>query len=66
MKKNQKFQWQIKIETRYKTMLVYCSKYRKNTEIKNPKVLRAKNWRIMLLTRCGVCISKKSKYIKEK
>ena len=43
----------------------YCLKCRKNTENKNPKVARTKNWRIMLLAKCAVCNSKKSKFIKE-
>ena len=41
-------------------MLSYCLKCRKNTESKNPKVVRTKNGRIMLLTKCVVCHSKKS------
>ena len=40
-------------------------KCRKNTESKNPKVVRAKNGRIVLLSKCAVCDSKKSKFIKE-
>ena len=43
----------------------YCLKCRKNTESKNPKVVRTKNGRIMLLSKCEVCDSKKSKFIKE-
>ena len=46
-------------------MLPYCLKYRKNTENKNPKVVKAKNRRIMLLSKCAVCDSKKSKFIKQ-
>ena len=43
-------------------MLSYSSKHRKNTESKNPKVVRIKNRRI----KCAVCEkSKKSKFIKE-
>ena len=38
--------------------------YRKNTESKNPKVARTKNRRIMILSNCVVCESKKSKFIK--
>ena len=33
--------------------------------IKNPKVPRTKNGRIMLLSKCEVCDSKKSKFIKQ-
>ena len=46
-------------------MLSYCLKCRKNTESKNSKVVRAKNGRIILLLKCGVCDCKKSKFIKE-
>ena len=46
-------------------MLPYCSKCRKNTENKNPKVVGTKNGRIMLLSKCAVCHSTKSKFIKE-
>ena len=44
-------------------MLSYCWKYRKNTESKNPKVVRTKNERITLLSKCVVCDSKKWKFI---
>ena len=37
----------------------------KNTENNNPKTVRAKNGRIMLLSKCEVCHSKKPKFIKE-
>ena len=40
-------------------------KCRTNTESKNPKVVRTKNGRIMLLSKCLVCNSKKSKFLKE-
>ena len=46
-------------------MLSYCLKCRKNTGSKNPKVVRTKNGRIMLLSKCAVCNSKKSKFIKK-
>ena len=36
-----------------------------NTESENPKVVRTKNERIMLLSRCAVCNSKKSRFLKE-
>ena len=39
-------------------MLPYCLKCRKNTQNKNPKV-------IILLSKCVVCDSKKSKFSKE-
>ena len=43
----------------------YYLKCRKNTESRNPKVARTKNERIMLLSKCKVCDTKKSKFIKE-
>ena len=45
--------------------MFYCLKCRQNTESKNPKVAKTKNGRIMLLSKCTVCDSKKSKFIKE-
>ena len=40
-------------------------KCRKNTESKTPEVVKTKNGWIMLLSKCAVCDSKKSKFIKE-
>ena len=45
-------------------MLLNCLKCRKNTESKHPKIVRTKNGRIMLLLKCAVWDSKKSKFIK--
>ena len=41
-------------------MLSYCLKCKKNTESKNPKVLKTNNSKIMLLSKCAICGSKKS------
>ena len=38
---------------------------KKNTESINSKVVRTKNGRIMLLSKCAVCNGKKSKFLKE-
>ena len=46
-------------------MLSYFLKCRKNTESKNPKVARTKNGRIMLLSKCAVCNSKKLKFLRD-
>ena len=46
-------------------MLMYCFKCRKNIKSKNSKVVRTKNGRIMPLSKCAVCDSKKFKFIKE-
>ena len=47
-------------------MLLYCLKRRKNTESKNQKVAKTKEGRIILLSNCAVCDSKKWKLIKER
>ena len=46
-------------------MLSYCLKCRKNTESKNPEVVKAKNGRIMLLSKCAVHNGKNSKFLEE-
>ena len=53
-----------RLQSIYKTML-YCFKCEKNTESKNSKVVTTKNERIMLTSKCAVCDSKKTKFIKE-
>ena len=45
-------------------MLLHHLKCRKNTESKNPKVVKTKNGKLMLLSKCGMCNSKKSRFIK--
>ena len=45
-------------------MLLYCLKFKKNTESKNPRFVETKNGRTMLLSKCAVCDSKISKFIK--
>ena len=46
-------------------MLSYCLKCRKNTESKNPKVVKTKSERMKLLSKCTVCDSKKLKFTSE-
>ena len=46
-------------------MLLYCLTCRKTIEKNPPKVIKTKNKKIMLLSKCAVCDSKKSKFIKE-
>ena len=46
-------------------MLPYYLKCRKNKESTNLKLARTKNGRIMLLSKCRVCDSTKSKFIKQ-
>ena len=45
-------------------MLSYCLKCRQKTESENPKFVRTKNGRIMLLPKHAVCDDKKSKFFK--
>ena len=46
-------------------MLSYCLKCRKNTESINPKVSKTISGKTMILSKCAICGSKKSKFIKE-
>ena len=47
-------------------MLPYCLKCKKDTETINPKVSKTNNDKIMLLSRCAICGSKKSRLRKNK
>ena len=47
-------------------MLWYCLKCKEKTDSKNPRAVKTKNERIMLLLNCTVCASKNSRFIKEK
>ena len=46
-------------------MLPYCLKCKKNTESINLKVSKTTNGKMMILSKCAICGSKKSKFIKE-
>ena len=46
-------------------MLTYCWKWKNNTENVDFKVLKTKNERTMLLSKCAVCSSKKSRFKRE-
>ena len=46
-------------------MLSYCLKCKKNTESINPKVSKTTNCKMMILSKCAICGSQKSKFIKE-
>ena len=48
-----------------KTMLSYCLKCKRNTENINPTVSKTINGKAMILSKCAICGSKKSKFIKE-
>ena len=46
-------------------MLSYFSKCKKNTESINPKISQPASGKTMMLSKCAICGSKKSKFIKE-
>ena len=46
-------------------MSTYCLKCKQNTENVNSKFLKTKNGRAMLLSKCAVCRSTKSRFMKE-
>ena len=45
-------------------MKPYCLKCRKNIENINPRVSKTNNGRTMVLSKCAICDSKKSRFIK--
>ena len=45
-------------------MKFYCLKCRKDTENINPKISKTSNNRTMVLSKCAICGSKKSRFIK--
>ena len=46
-------------------MNTYCVKCRKDTENIDPKIVRTKNIRLVMQSKCSVCGIKKSRFIKE-
>ena len=42
----------------------YCLKCKKHTENIDPTVLATSNGRVMILSKCAICGSKKSRFIK--
>ena len=46
-------------------MKSYCLKCRKDTENINPRVSNTSNGRTMILSKCAICGSKKSRFIKK-
>ena len=45
-------------------MKSYCLKFRKDTENINPRVSNTSNSRKTILSKCAMCVSKKSRFIK--
>ena len=46
-------------------MSSYCLKCRKNTESINPRFSRTNTSKTMILLKCAICDSKKSRFIKK-
>ena len=46
-------------------MKTYCVKCRKDTEYIEPKIVRTKNNRLIMQSKCPVCGIKKSRFVKE-
>ena len=46
-------------------MNTYCVKCRKDTENIDPKMVRTKNNRLIMQSKCSVCKIKKSRFVKE-
>ena len=43
----------------------YCLSCKKDIENINPKVVRTKNNRLMMLSKCAICNNKKSRFISQ-
>ena len=46
-------------------MSSYCLTWRKNAESLNPRVLKTNNGKTMILSKCTICGTKKSRFIKK-
>ena len=46
-------------------MKTYCVKCRRDTENIDPKTVRTKNNRLVMQSKCSVCRTKKSRFVKE-
>ena len=46
-------------------MNTYCVKCRKNTENIDPKMVRTRNNRLIMQSKCSVCGIKKSRFVKK-
>ena len=46
-------------------MKIYCVTRRKNTESIDPKMVRTKNNRLVMESKCSVCGIKKSRFVKK-
>ena len=46
-------------------MKTYCLVSKKNTENKDPKVIKRKNGRLLLLSKCSVCGNQEARFTKQ-
>ena len=46
-------------------MKTYCLKCKTNTDNIDPKMVRTKNNRLLMQSKCSVCGTKKSRFVKE-
>ena len=46
-------------------MNTYCIKCKKNTSNIDPKMVKTKNNRLLMQSKCNVCKTKKSRFVKE-
>ena len=46
-------------------MLSYCLKCKGNTESINPRVVKTRNGKTTILSKCAICGGKKTKFVKE-
>ena len=55
----------LKSQKIYKTMLLYCLKFRKNTVSQNANVSKKYKQNLILLSKQALCDSKKSRFIEK-
>ena len=53
----------VKMHWNFKTMLSFCLKCKQNTKGKNPRVSKANNKQLMILSKCAVYYGKRSRFI---
>ena len=46
-------------------MKIYCVKYKKNTDNLNSKIIKTKNGRLIMQSKCTECGFKRSRFVKE-
>ena len=46
-------------------MNTYCLKCKKDTSNIDPKMVKTKNNRLLMQSKCSVCVTKKSRFVKK-